>query len=222
MTNKRKEIVEIVLVYLETMLCLYLKILFDRSVMMLLPMAVRVVVMILSYWFVALVPIIMMIVKKEKISDYGFSREKLPKQLLIGVLAGVAFSLVFTLVPHLAGMGEFVDSGHRYTQLWKFCYEFVYCIFAVGLTEEFIFRGFFFERIKKLSNTTAAILCSSAMFGFFHIFSGNIVQVFVTALLGAAFCLLREKIKDCSIISLIVLHGIYDALIVVFASLLLN
>ena len=128
-------------------------------------------------------------------------------------------SLVLTLVPHLTGGGAYVDSGKRYTYLWQFAYEFLYCIAAVGIVEEFIFRGFIYNKIS--GNDIAAVIGSSVLFGLFHILGGNIVQMIITAFIGAFFCLCRLKIKNCSLLSLIIAHGIYDALITVWASVLL-
>jgi hypothetical protein len=48
-------------------------------------------------------------------------------------------------------------------------------------------------------------------------FSGNIVQMIVTACIGAIFCFCRLKVKNCSTLSLAIGHGIYDALITVWA-----
>jgi uncharacterized membrane protein YjjP (DUF1212 family) len=42
------------------------------------------------------------------------------------------------------------------------------------------------------------------------------IPVSVCAFIGALFCLFRLKIKNCSLLSLIIAHGIYDALIVVW------
>ena len=62
--------------------------------------------------------------------------------------------VLLTLIPHLIGFGEFVDSGKRYKYLWQFIYEFFYCIFAIGLVEEFVFRGFIFEKIKRVAGSS--------------------------------------------------------------------
>ena len=104
----------------------------------------------------------------------------------------------------------------------QFLYEFFYCIFAVGFVEEYVFRGFAYEKIKRVSQKNIlAILGSSVLFGVFHLFSGNIVQMLMTACIGAFFCFCRLKIKNCSTLSLIVGHGVYDALITFWASALI-
>ena len=90
------------------------------------------------------------------------------------------------------------------------------------MSEEFVFRGFIYEKVKRLSGKEGmAVRVSSILFGFMHLLGGNMVQVFLTAILGVLFCAFRLKIKNCSLVSLIILHGIYDFLITVWSSLLL-
>lgn len=221
MSEKKKELVSLIIGYAGSFLGLYGVISFNRFVLMSLPLGLRMVCMIVTYWLTALVPVIVTIVRKDKIADY-WNNDHIGYQMLTGVLIGTAMSLVLTLVPHLVGLGAYFDSGKRYTYLWQFAYEFLYCIAAVGLAEEFVFRGFIYNRIKKISRSNAvAVIGSSVLFGIFHLFDGNIVQMIMTAFIGAFFCLCKLKIKNCSLLSLIIAHGIYDALITVWASVLL-
>lgn len=96
----------------------------------------------------------------------------------------------------------------------------MYCIVSVGAVEEFVFRGVLYFKIKEIfGREWIAIAFSSALFGLFHIFQGNLIQVVITGLLGIVFCLLRLKIRGFTTLSLILAHGIYDALISVWASI---
>lgn len=191
---------------------------FNRFILMSLPLGVRMAGSILTYWIMALIPVIVMLVCKDKLSDYGFENNKIGYQIAAGVVIGLALSFVLTLTPHLLGFGEYVDNGKRYRYLWQFIYEFVYFIFAVGLAEEFVFRGFIYEKIKRISQKDiVAIIGSSVLFGASHLLGGNLVQMFATAFLGAIFCLCKLKVKNCTTLSLIIAHGIYDALITVWA-----
>lgn len=132
-------------------------------------------------------------------------------------------SFVLTLLPHLFGFGAYVDNGKRYQYIWQFIYEFIYCIIAVGFSEEYIFRGFVYEKVRRISQKDiSATIVSSILFGFVHLFSGNVVQIFTTACIGALFCCCRLKNKNYSTLSLIIAHGIYNALITVWSSLLLS
>ena len=221
MILKKKEIFYLVIGYLGVFLGLYGVISFNQFVLILLPLWLKMVSMIVTYWLIALVPVIVMVVRKDKIADY-WNTDKVGYQILTGVLIGIAMSLVLTLIPHLTGFGAYVDSGKMYIYLWQFIYEFFYCIAAVGFVEELAFRGFVYNRLKKIGqNEITAVIGSSVLFGAFHLFGGNIVQMIMTAFIGAFFCFCRLKIKNCSLLSLIIAHGIYDALIAVWASVLL-
>ncbi|MDE7294352.1 MAG: CPBP family intramembrane metalloprotease [Oscillospiraceae bacterium] len=196
-------------------------ILFNQFVLMRLPLGLRMTSAILTYWLIAAVPIIVAAVQKMRLSDYGFSKNKLGMQILLGLAVGAAMSLMFTLIPHLLGFGEYFSSGKRYQYLWQFVYELFYCVLAVGAVEEFVFRGFIYERIKNIGkNEMTAVIGSSVLFGLFHIFGGNILQMLMTAVLGAFWCVCRLKIKNCTILSLIIAHGFYDWLIVGWTAVL--
>lgn len=211
----------LVIGFLGAMAGVYGVILFNQYAMRSLPLSLRMASMILTYWLIAAVPIIIAAVHKTKLSDYGFTKNKLGMQILLGLAVGAAMSLVFTLIPHLLGFGEYFSSGKRYQYLWQFVYELFYCVLAVGAVEEVVFRGFIYEKIKKIGrNEMTAVIGSSVLFGLFHIFGGNILQVLMTAVLGAFWCVCRLKIKNCSILSLIVAHRFYDWLIVVWTAVL--
>lgn len=167
---------------------------FNRNILMLLPLPARMAASVIAYWLIALVPIILMTVNKEKLSEYGFTAEKLGKQIIVGVLIGAAMSIVLTVVPHLLGFGEYVSSGKNYTRLWQFIYEFIYCIFAVSFAEEFVFRGFVYKKILDIGGKeTAAVIVSSVLFGLFHIFGGSIIQMIMTAFIGVFFLSVQGK-----------------------------
>ena len=219
--EKKKEWIYLIVGFLGVMLGLIGVVLFNQFVLMSLPLAVRMISMIFVYRLIALIPVIIMFAVKDKLSEYGFSKEKISLQVILGVAIGVVMSFILTLLPHLLGFGEYVDSGKRYEYLWQFIYEFVYCIVAIGFVEEFVFRGFIYQKIKSIfQKDITAVIGSSVLFGVFHLFSGNIIQMVMTALIGAFFCFCRLKIKNCSTLSLIIAHGVYDALITVFSSVL--
>ncbi len=220
--SRKKEWSCLIVGCLGVMLGLYGVIAFNRFVLMSLPLGLRMISAVFVYWLIALIPIIVMFVNKDKLADYGFNKDKMEFQIVVGVLIGIAMSFILTLIPHLFGLGEYVDSGKRYQYLWQFIYEFFFCIFTVGSVEEFVFRGFIYEKIKNISQKDMiAIIGSSVLFGVFHLFSGNMIQMLLTACIGVFFCFCRLKIKNCSTLSLIIGHGVYDALISVWASALL-
>lgn len=193
---------------------------FNQHLLMSFSQPLRMILIIIMQWLLFLVPGILMIVNKEKLSDIGFRKEKIALQVAIGVLLAVSMSLVLTVFPIILGFKDMVGNT-VYTQTWKFVYQFIYAIFGVALAEELIFRGYIFNKLLEIKNSKwFAIIISSLLFGLFHIFNGNIIQVFMTAFLGLLFCIFREKIKGCTLLSLIIAHGVYDAMIVLWVSIL--
>ena len=220
----KKEWIGLIIGFIGIMAGCFLVRLINQYIIMLIPLIPRMITMIVSYWIIAIVPLILFFLHKDKLKDYGFSKENFFAQILIGICVGLGMSFILTLLPHLFGFSGFVDNGHRYKYVWQFIFEFAYCILGVAATEEFGFRGFIYARLKKITNgkELVPIIVSSVLFGLFHVFGGNVFQIFMTALIGILFCFLRLKIKNCSTLSLIICHGVYDAMITLWASLLIG
>ena len=217
----KKSVIQLIIGYAGAMVLLFGVRLFNSFILMSLPLTVRMACMIIENWLVALVPIVITVTSKDKLSDYGFSREKVGLQLLIGLGVGIAMSAVLTVAPILAGLKDWISNGKQYEFLWQYVYEFVYCITGVALMEEYVFRGFIFTKLKTASNSNVlAVIISSVLFGLFHIFGGNLIQVVITGFIGAILCICRVRVKYCTVLSLIVAHGVYDALITVWGNLL--
>ncbi len=193
---------------------------FNQHLLMSFSLPIRMILMIVTQWLLFLVPAILMIVNKEKLSSIGFKKEKILMQIGIGVLLAVSMSLVLTVLPILLGFKDMVGNA-SYTQTWQFVYEFIYRILGVALVEELVFRGYIFHKLLGIKDSKwFAIIISSLLFGLFHIFNGNTIQVFMTAFIGLIYCIFREKIKECTLLSLIIAHGVYDAMIVLWVSIL--
>ena len=218
--SKKKELTGLIIGFIGSVAGLFGILWINMNILAKLSVGGYMAVTITSRILMMIVPIAVMIISKDKLSDYGFTKEKIWLQILVGILLGIASSLIFTLIPHLAGFGQYVDNGHRYTVLWAYIYEFTYFIIGVGLSEEFVFRGFVYEKLRRISNKDSiAVIVSSIMFGTIHLFGGNLIQVGITSLIGIMYCFLRLKIRNCTTLSLIILHGIYDAMITMWASI---
>lgn len=193
---------------------------FQSRIFMMFPLFVRAILMIVIQWLLLIVPYAFMKRFNIKLEDIGFEKTKIINQIIIGVILALLMSSIFTVLPILAGFKDMVGST-SYTQTWQFCYQFVYMIFGVALVEEIFYRGFLFERIISMFQSKwVAIIISSCIFGLSHIFNGNIIQVLTTSLLGIWFCVCRDKIKNCTTLSLIIMHGINNALITLFVAIL--
>lgn len=83
---------------------------FNQHLLMSFPLPLRMVLMIVTQWLLFLVPAILMIVNKEKLSGIGFKKEKILSQIGIGVLLAVSMSLVLTVLPIMFGFKDMVGS----------------------------------------------------------------------------------------------------------------
>ncbi len=219
--NLKREWLFLIAGFAGAMLGTFGVIMFNSHVLFTLPDLLRIILYVAGYWIIAVIPLILMYLNKERMRDYLFGKGKLIIQILTGIGIGLAMSFVLTLIPHLAGFGFFVDNGTRHELFIEFAIEFVYFVFSVSFVEEFVFRGFIFKRLKNITgNDVISLIASSVLFGLLHIFQGSIIQVIITSLIGAFLCFCRLKIKNCSLFSLIIAHGIYDFLICFWASVL--
>jgi len=219
-SKKKSSIVQLFIAICGAFVAMFGLWMFNQYLLMSFPLLLRMILMLVTQWMLFLVPGVLMIVNKENLGDIGFRKDKIPLQIGIGVLIAFSMSLVLTLLPIMLGFKEMVGST-AYTQAWKFVYQFIYAILGVALAEELVFRGYIFNKLLEIKKSKwFAIIISSLLFGLFHIFNGNIIQVFMTAFLGFLFCIFREKIKGCTLLSLIIAHGVYDGLIVLWVSIL--
>ena len=218
--SKKRHITELTIAVLGAFAMLFALVMFNRHILMGFSLPARIVLTVVTQWALFLVPGILMLIRREKIANLGFSGESVSKQIVTGVIIALAMSAVFTIFPIMLGFKDMVGAA-SYTKAWQFAYQFGYSILGVALAEELIFRGYIFYKLLKIKNSKwFAIIISSLIFGLFHIFNGNIIQIAMTAVLGIIYCVLRERIKHCTTLSLIIAHGVYDALIVLWVAVL--
>lgn len=174
---------------------------------------------IASIYSLALIPLALLLRSNEAWSDYGITVHQLPKQIGIGILIGLGMGCVLTLLPMALGLKKLVYTGNGFNSTSEAMIRLYYFIFVIGLVEEFIFRGFLYTRLKDvcLSDLTP-ILLSSSLFGILHFTGLNFSQVLTAGLIGAFFCICRERIPGCTLLSLIIAHGLHDWLIRLLAA----
>jgi membrane protease YdiL (CAAX protease family) len=148
-------------------------------------------------------------VEKEPLAALGFQKNAVGAQLLYGVSVFAAVSIIFIAVPMFSGLGRDELFPQKQTLFWAIPHK----LLLVGFTEELIFRGYLLERIHKLSDSKGlAVIISSLLFGLWHfIGTGNPVQVVSTSIIGACFALPKMYMRNCSIVSVSLAHGMYDS-----------
>lgn len=169
--------------------------------------------------YIAIILFVNFILEKGNASSLGFQKEKVIKQIKIGLFLAMFLISVFVLIPLLFGINKTDLLPHKAKNIGIMIYEVMHRLFFVGVGEELIFRGYLYTKFKNLTKSgVTTVIITSILFGFWHIIlSGSIAQVIVTTIIGLLFGFARLKIKDCSITSVSIAHGLYDALLAVLS-----
>lgn len=104
----------------------------------------------IAYMSVAFIPSVIMIHAKDHITDLGFSVSRIGRQILTGIFLGLAMGCLLTFLPMALGLKSLVFRGAAYTTVSEAVYRLAYFCLIVGLTEEFVFRGFLYENESDL------------------------------------------------------------------------
>jgi membrane protease YdiL (CAAX protease family) len=175
----------------------------------------RLTVYVLCYAALASFIVILNRAEGESLAALGLQKNAVVTQILYGIAIFAAVSIIFIAVPMSLGLGRDELFPQRQALFWAIPQRLI----LVGFSEELIFRGYVLGRIQRLSHSKGwAIIISSLLFGLWHfIGTGNPVQVLVTAIIGACFALPRMYVKNCSIVSVSLAHGLYDSLLAVLS-----
>lgn len=169
----------------------------------------------------ALPPLLVMMLSGDKFSDCGFTSESLFLQIGTGIGIGLGMATVLTLLPILLGLERMVYTGAGFKTPEQAIVQLFYFVFIVGLSEEFIFRGFLYSKLDLICfSDEMPVIISSTIFGLFHFSGFNFVQVLVCGLIGAFFCLCKKRIPHCTVVSLAIAHGIHDWMIRLLTTIL--
>ena len=149
------------------------------------------------------------------------AKHRLWLQILIGLAIAAVLCFVMGIVPILCGtsiIGSHSDPSAGYLAI-----SAVQDILFVGVCEEIAFRGYvqnqfeiWLKKCKWLSPLIAAVL-----FGLWHIINGSLIQVLFTTVIGCVFGYCKYFIKDCSLLSVIIAHGLYDFSLVILTCFML-
>jgi membrane protease YdiL (CAAX protease family) len=161
-------------------------------------------------------------IEKRRVADLGFYRRKLHIQILIGLGIAVVLSFLIGALPILIGGSGASLIGEKRTSALSVIFAVATDIIFIGLLEELIYRGYIQKRINELTKYKfVGVLIAAALFGLSHIINGAWIQVGFAFLIGGLFGFCREYLKNCSLLSVVLAHGVYDALLVVIGLILL-
>ncbi|MBD5087034.1 MAG: CPBP family intramembrane metalloprotease [Clostridiales bacterium] len=149
------------------------------------------------------------------------TKHRLWLQILIGFAFAAVLCLLFGIVPILCGTS--IIGSHTEPSAGFLVISAIQDILFVGVCEEIVFRGYvqnqfeiWLKKCKWLAPLIAAVL-----FGLWHIINGSLIQVLFTTLIGCVFGYSKYFIKDCTLLSVIIAHGIYDFSLVLLTCFML-
>lgn len=152
------------------------------------------------------------IYKRDKNNNKKIGIYELLYSYAIGLTAGTGISLLISILPIDNIIGSY-ESTSELLLNGKFIQLFIVLGIVVPLTEEVIYRGIIFNRIKKYLDANKAIIISSLLFGLFHL---NLMQGLYAFIIGLIMGYMYYKFEN--IWAPIVLHMAINQLTVIFAS----
>ena len=143
------------------------------------------------------------------------------KQYLWGLAVLSFLTLSFAVIPILCGQS--IIGGHLEPSAGTIIYNAVFCIIFVGPVEELIFRGYVQDLLVDIlpKQRWLGAVIAAALFGLWHIINGSLVQVLLTFVIGLVFGLSKYLIKNCTLISVSLGHGLYDFMNIIWRILLI-
>lgn len=150
--------------------------------------------------------------RKQSLRSIGFNKNKILKQISIGIMLYIPIYLLVLIFNWITGVKFKLDS----MSIW----HFLYLLIEVAFVEEVIFRGFIQVRLKALiKNKYVNLLVAAFAFGIFHIpfmlAKSNLtfVQIFILLIpkmILHIYFVGIYKAGNNSIISATIAHGVND------------
>ena len=221
--TKRKDIIMVVIVSVWVLALSIGSVFYITHIADNMPGIVNMVLLNILFWYLLLIPTICFMRRdKEKLEDIGFTKKKLPQQILLGIVLAIGTVTVFGFGMPLLFRVFGVDWGELSdVNIGSFAFTFAVQLLTIALVEEIIFRGHMFKKLQDNRNSAwLAIAVSSVVFGALHIpsfvFLGNeLVTVsgwyFVlnATLIGVVYGICRAK--GATMITLIFAHALHNA-----------
>lgn len=184
----------------------------------------------LRYFLICFVPASMAIlpfcickVKRKDEIALDYSNNHFFVKILLALFSVVILLIITVMIPLILGKELYQLVGQPYYETKIIIFRLFYYLIVVGFSEEYIFRGYFFHRLKEIfDNEWYAIIGSSLMFGIMHyINSQSIYLVIETCLAGMFYSVLAHKTKYGNLWVSSLSHGLYDAILMLIASFML-
>lgn len=144
------------------------------------------------------------------------------KQYLWALAVFAVLSVTIAVLPALFGTS--LIGQHAEFPPSDIAYYALFYIGFVGPVEELIFRGYIQEQFVEIlpRHKWLAPIIASAVFGLWHWINGSFVQVLFTFAIGLVFGLAKHFLKNCTLISVALGHGLYDFMNIIIRIVLIK
>jgi len=169
----------------------------------------------IGVWILLIPTVIFMFRDKESLIDIGFMRGKIFLQLLVGLVLGIVSIIIFTIISVITGVEFFMGLRSMSFDFGSITLTLFHALLTWALVEEIIYRGHLYKKVKNITNSMwAAVIITSLIFSAKHMFSFDNLHIFLPMafIFGLLCCICREKIKHCSLLSLIIAHSVNNML----------
>ena len=139
-----------------------------------------------------LVPVAIFLYRREIMQYQDRERKKTGKRdLIYAALLGIIVSQTLTWVINVSGMIQYF-SNETQEKLFngKFLVQILGSCVFVPITEEILFRGLTYQRMKRMAGMQWGIVLSSLLFAIYH---GNLIQMLYAFPMALFLCAVYEK-----------------------------
>lgn len=159
---------------------------------------------------------------KKPLAFLGYHKDKLPMQFLWGLMVGIASLVIFVILPLLLGVPSWAILYEKAPTVGIIPMRVIFYLLFVGPVEELIFHGYLFRQLEGLTKSPWSLCFASALlFGLWHFpASYSLINVLWCGCIGFFYGVFYIKVKDCSLLSLGLAHGLHDLGIFILSQVL--
>ena len=166
-----------------------------------------------GYKFVVALPaVIGFLIQKRKIKDVFSNNRHFWKYSLVILLITSCVATGYTLLFYCFNPVDTGDMEFQMPKAYTIIYYLVTDILVTGLLEEFVFREFVLGTLNEITGHKGVpeAVISAVIFGLVHLVNGNWEQVAFATFLGLVLGITKQKYKDCTFLSCVLAHGMYN------------
>lgn len=154
--------------------------------------------------------ILLVLVRKQKLSSIGFTLKNIGKSLKTGVILGIIFTFLMNVLPNILAGGKIISFNQA-------LYNVFYYFIIISWSEEVIFRGYIQTRLYGLiKNDFQAVLVTGFMFYAMHLPFQMLVNSKQISLINMVVIIILHVVMNFiyrrynSIVGPTMFHGLLD------------